>query len=1004
MEVAVSSLGSSGSDPAYRRPISPTERAQFLATPPGTPVAVQFVVRGTGRVDPEALATAVRRASEACPGARVAARERHWVDTGETPPVRRPDPSTLDLDQPERCPALRAPLLHDGGPGCEVLLFGTDDPVLVFRAHHAIMDAQGVLLWAREVFRALRGEDPLPATDADTDVEIAGRHGPVRHAPPSGLDWPSALGQPAQAGEPRWFWRRITVDGRHPALVAKLAVTIAELRRLPAARFHVPVDLRRHEPGLRSTGNLALSLTLDVDAGSSWERVHERLLTALAERRELAASPPPEEDPLPLDTLLAMTVGLEEHVRAQDRYLSTGVLSHFGALDLDELSGGGFAADTAFSLPSFGLATPLVVDAVEAGRRTEIVLGWHSGEDTERRAADLLAGIEDRLSPRIVRDWPGNRTDRPLERTTVTARFAERVRRTPDAAAVRGPDGEMSYAELDRAADVVAAEIQARGVRPGSVVGLLADRSARAIVAIWGVLRAGCAYLPLDVAHPDSRVTDLLADAGAPLCLVERAFAERPVCPRDCAPVVLDDLPAAGATPEPVAVSPNDLAYVIYTSGSTGRPKGVEIEHLSLVNYVDWAAREFEIDERTALPWITSLSFDVSGTSIFPPLLAGGTTLLVPGELNHRSLRDMLCSSGATAITLTPSHLDLIGRLDIEPVGVRMLIVIGEQLRMSVARRAREQFGPDCVIVNEYGPTEATIGCTAHRYTTDRDTDAAVPIGVPGDNTRVFLLDADGRHVPPGEVGELYLAGAQLARGYRGRPALNRERFGHLADGTRVYRTGDLCRLLPDGELAWLGRVDDQVKVLGHRIEPAEIAAVLEEHVAVARAVVVARERAAGAERVLCGYVLPAGPVDERELLDHLADRLPRYMVPETVLTVSELPTTVNGKVDVRALPDPFAGASAAGPAGRPADEVQAAVATVWARVLRLPEDRLAAQADFHQLGGNSVSLLAMVAAVSEELLGADREEAFLGRLREIIAEPTVEHVSDMVRELRAAG
>ncbi|WP_052745675.1 non-ribosomal peptide synthetase [Allosalinactinospora lopnorensis] len=624
------------------------------------------------------------------------------------------------------------------------------------------------------------------------------------------------------------------------------------------------------------------------------------------------------------------------------------------------------------------------------------------------KAEDLLDRITEALSPPESRAWSGNDTDRPVPAATVTRLFRAQVQRSPDELALTGPDGDVSYAELDRHSDVVAAELAARGVGKGTVVGLLADRSAEALAGLWGILKAGAGYLPLDPHHPDSRTNWELDDSRAPLCLVQRPYASRIT---GCRTLVLDDLARSGAPPAPPeAVEPGDLAYVIYTSGSTGRPKGVQVEHRSLVNYVTWASELYRVDADTRFALFTSLAFDLTGTAVFLPLLAGGSVALVPDDVSPVTLRAMIERSGANALKLTPAHLDLIGRLDLAPDGFRVLVVGGEQLRGPVAAQAARLFGPECRIVNEYGPTEATIGCVAHVFDPDRDGVApAVPIGTPVANMKSFLLDADRRFVPADGVGELYLAGAQLARGYLGRPDLDRERFVRLADGTRAYRTGDLARILPSGVLEYLGRSDDQVKIRGHRVEPGEVAAALEEHPRVARALVTGRVGGQG-QTILCGYVVTdrAGQRPDVEVLRaHLAERLPSYMVPTAIVCVPELPRTVNGKVDVHALPDPFAGQD--DPVGEPAepavrDDVEEAVAKIWAEILRTDAARIGPDADFHRLGGDSVLFLAMLASVATTVVGSEGQEAFMVGLREMIRTPTLGRVCRTARRARHEG
>jgi acyl carrier protein len=979
----------------FRRPVSPTEWFYLAAQRTMPPFAIRLVVEGQGRVDPDALARAVAIASAACPGARLVRRGRTWVDTGEPPKIVTTSGKLWPQDGPETTTSGKL------CGSCD-LVVGADG--IMFRAFHGVMDGRGVLAWATDVFRALRSETPLGAASPITDYELVDRLGAVGRRPRTALGWrsPLAAADPAPvlrdlgvmaaetpsgaaitprstglgAGQGTGRARR-TIDGNHPGLVAKLAAAIAAAtgRR---SRFLVPVDLRRHDPHLRSTANLTLPVFLDTDAGEPWDELHERLLCALAERRELTGGAAERiAYRLPLG-LLAPALRA-----AAPKNLCSAILSHLGRVDLADFTAPRFQPSTVYSVPVHAPLTRLSIVATEPPGRTELAIA-HNGP--AQAAEALFDTIEAALAPH--RHWAGNNTARPVGTQTITGLFARRVAAHPDALALTGPQGDVTYAELDRRADVVAQALRDRGVGRGAVVGLLADRTVDAVAGLCGILKAGAAYLPLDPQHPDGRIEHLLHDAKAPVCLVGRRHASRV---RENA-LILDDLPASGAPAAEDTTTPGDLAYVIYTSGSTGQPKGVQIEHRNLVNYITWATELYRVDAGTRFALFTSLAFDLTGTAILLPLLAGGSIALIPDEVTHGSLRDMLEHSGATALKLTPAHLDLIGRLGLAPTGFRLLVVGGEQLRGTVAARALRAFGAECRIVNEYGPTEATIGCVVHVFDPTRDADApAVPIGLPVANTSVFLLDAQRRFVAPGEVGEVYLGGAQLARGYLGRADLDRERFTRLADGTRVYRTGDLAKLT-GGVLEYLGRADDQIKIRGHRIEPGEIEAALEAYPGIVRAVVVARARDARTDRALCAYVLGTAGLSEVDVREHLAARLPHYMVPAAIVAVDELPQTTNGKIDVRALPDPFAraGRPTAGPRAR--DDVEERVAKIWGRILEIDPDPIHTDSDFHSLGGDSLSMVEMLAALTEEF-------ASDGLATAVIRNPTLGAVCAVVRD-----
>jgi amino acid adenylation domain-containing protein len=988
----------------YSRPITGEEWWRFGALRGLGPLN-QLLVEGDGVIDEGELATAVAVASRACPGARLVRRGRQWVDSGQPPAVRAVDAAGFDRARLDS-PLLRTPLTCQKSSSEVVLVPGTPTTI-IFRAHSAVTDGHGLMLWQRQVFRALRGEPVEEATSRLTRdevlAEIAATLGPRQEAaqdpdPEPRPAWLSVLGE-LPSGSPRSLWRRRTIDGIHVGVTAKIARLVTAYgdgdRR---GVVGIPVDLRQYLPGLRTTASVGGLIDIYVRADDDWSDVDASMLTALSERRFLANQDNSSVLTMPTRLMLELNrwtdnLARQDHNVIRERNLAAYVagVAHLGAVDLADFCTDGFEATSYYSLGSVNYTPGF--DVVESRGRTELTLAWRDGPGVAERAEALLDWIEEGLSPRAHRVWDGNRTDRAAPPATLTHLFAEQVDRTPGAVAIRGAEGDLTYAELSRRADAVAAALRARGIGRGDRVGLVAGRSSAAIAAIWGILKAGAAYLPVDDSYPDTRVARLLTDARAPVCLLEPPNQQRGFLPAGCQGISLDTLPQAPPQdPAHGGPEPDDLACVIYTSGSTGAPKGVEIEHRSLVNYVRWATREAGIDATTKMPLIASISFDMAGCAIYLPLLAGGTVLPVR-EVNASTLREVLEQGGATAMAITPSHLDLINQVGIRRSAMRVVMTAGELLRRSTAVRAREIFGPECRILCQWGPTETTIVNTSHEFDPERDTGAGVPFGRPLDNNTVHLLDPRGRFVPPGEPGEAYVGGVQVARGYLGRPDLTRQRFVRLADGSRVYRTGDIARLLPGGELAFIGRIDDQVKVSGHRIEPAEVAQALEEHPGVRQAVVIARSRPGRESKELCAYVVgdPAG------LTEFLAERLPRYMLPAAITAVPGIPRTANGKTDAARLPDPFTSTVPGdGPAaGR--DRVTDAIAGIWARALRVDAHLIDDQTDFRALGGDSILMLSMIDEVSRTVAGAAQAE-FMAEFRQILREPTLARVSDIAR------
>ncbi|KAB1947183.1 amino acid adenylation domain-containing protein [Micromonospora sp. ALFpr18c] len=560
----------------------------------------------------------------------------------------------------------------------------------------------------------------------------------------------------------------------------------------------------------------------------------------------------------------------------------------------------------------------------------------------------------------LLLTWTGSGGD--VTPSTVVAEVQRQCAVTPAAVAVLCDGVELSYAELSARANRLARLLVERGAGPETVVALLLPRSAELLVAILAVLKAGAAYLPVDTDHPANRIGYLLADAQPTLVLATAGTAA--LAPADA--LVLDAATAADRNDTDLTdtdltdddrrapLRPEHPAYVLYTSGSTGRPKGVLVEHRAVTAYLAWARDTYPGLAGTALLH-SPVTFDLTVTGLLGTLTAGGTVRLA--GIDTPAAR---AGGPPTFLKVTPSHLPL---LDDALSPTTDLVVGGEALtgeQLAAWRSAH----PDVAVVNEYGPTEATVGCVAARIAPGQPVPAGpVPIGQPTWTTRAHLLDAALNPVPPGVVGELYVAGAQLARGYLRRPALTAERFlpcPYGPPGERMYRTGDLARWRADGTLEYLGRRDSQVKVRGMRIELGEIESVLRSRADVDAAAVVVRADAG--EPTLVAYLV--GDVDETTVAADLALDLPAHLVPSAFVRLDALPLTPNGKLDTAALPAPTVVTS--GGFLAPRTDAEALVAEVYAEILQL--EKVGALDDFFALGGNSLRGMRAMARIRAEV------------------------------------
>ncbi|OCC12470.1 non-ribosomal peptide synthetase [Streptomyces sp. PTY087I2] len=571
------------------------------------------------------------------------------------------------------------------------------------------------------------------------------------------------------------------------------------------------------------------------------------------------------------------------------------------------------------------------------------------------------------------------------ERTLVDL-VREQVARTPAAEALRDGVRSWSYGEFDTDADRLAGLLAERGVGRGDTVAVALPRSAELVIAVHAVQRAGAAYLPLDPAQPAARITSQLQDGGAVLLITDPAvpLPENVVDGLPVLDITADEVPRFTTVPD--APRPGDPAYLLFTSGSTGRPKGVCVPHSAVANRLRWAQDTYRLTEDDRVLLKTPATFDVSVWELFWPLLAGAT-LVTAGPDDHRdptALARLLRQHRITTVHFVPSMLTAFSGVAVpdDCASLRRVLASGETLTPAAADGLL-RLAPHTELHNLYGPTEAAVDVTAHPVTTTDIASGHIPIGRPVWNTTTLVLDEWLRPAPPGAPGELYLAGAQLAYGYHNRAALTASRF--VADpygppGARLYRTGDLARLrAADGKLEHLGRVDDQIKLRGQRIEPGEIRAALDAHPEVAGSAVVAHEDTATGTTHLIGYVvlrtgdgtaLPAG------LDEHLAARLPAHLVPTALMPLPALPVTANGKLDRAALPAPRLVSSATRIAPRTDEERR--LAALFAELLRT--EHIGVDDSFFALGGDSILSIQLVGAARKAGLVFTPQDVFRHR------------------------
>jgi len=548
---------------------------------------------------------------------------------------------------------------------------------------------------------------------------------------------------------------------------------------------------------------------------------------------------------------------------------------------------------------------------------------------------------------------------------TIVDLFVEQSLKTPDQVALIFESNILTYSELNKRSSVIAHYLrQEKGLLQGDIVGVMLEREMDLLSYLLGIMKAGGTYVPIDLNYPEERIERIISNSGLKL-LITRCSYSKNITVNNL--IDLDVISHSHLLEKfsdkfnSIAVN-TDLAYVLYTSGSTGIPKGVMIRHRSLVNYISWAVSMYECGPKTVFPVFSSISFDLTVTSIFCPLICGGSVLLYREDSNVVMVEKVIRENKATIIKLTPSHLRAINYGNwLHPgikCGISKFVIGGEQLSTHLARTLYNQFNGNVEIYNEYGPTEATVGCMIYKFNPDDD-GTSVPIGAPIANTQVYILDGALRPVAKGVCGDLYIGGEGLALGYIRQNEISSEKFiaNPFIEGMRMYSTGDRAVMNKSGQLIFKGRSDNQVKIRGYRVELEEVSRTLSMYPEILEAIVLTNENTGNDE--LIAYYISESNLNDALMKSFLSIRIPTYMIPAYFIKIDTVPVTINGKIDKSALlsieiplEDNYQAA---------ASETETKLVELWSKILDIDKTRISVNKSFFELGGTSLKLIKLV-------------------------------------------
>jgi tyrocidine synthetase-3 len=580
----------------------------------------------------------------------------------------------------------------------------------------------------------------------------------------------------------------------------------------------------------------------------------------------------------------------------------------------------------------------------------------------------------------LVYEYNHTEVQYPRERTYHQL-FEVQVENHPEGIAVieRETHSFITYRALNSRANQLALFLNSGGITNESLILLQLTPSINLVQAVMATLKAGAAFLPVGTECPKQRLEYILKDSNPCLWITENRFMESHSLNLDNIDypahriLKLDsDTPYLRESHQNLETDkhPLDIMYVIYTSGTTGKPKGVMIQEQSLVNYVTWAIRTYIRDERLDFPLYTSISFDLSLTSLFTPLISGNRIWIYQEQEDVMLIEKIIDDHHTGIIKLTPTHLTLLRDKEIdkgESADPRKMIVGGEEFPYELAREILHNFKGKIELYNEYGPTEATIGCMIYTYDPDQDTGNSVPIGTPSDNTQVYLLDPLQKPVPIGVTGEMYLSGDGIARGYLNNPRLTEERFipNPFVPGTKMYQTGDLALRKEDGNIQYLGRKDQQVKIRGYRIELGEVEACLKTYPGIKEARVLVNQT--DGDKNLCAYIVTLQEITITDIIEYVKGFLPQYMIPAYVVPIDHLPFTEQGKLDVNALPKPGVG-EVGETYVAPSDSLEQKLVEIWSLILKVDRGKIGVHTNFFKLGGHSLRATVVISRIHKDL------------------------------------
>lgn len=942
---------------SFKRKLSSNERMYISFEKNYNSFMINRVVEGKGYIDLKKLQKAVSKVAYHMPESRFVLKGNYWIDSEIPPKVVEVSKKIFDNNFKE---LMKNKIDIFNEPCCEVYLYSDENKektIVVFRTHHGVMDGKGQSIWIENIFKELNELRVNEFESKIRDIDVLERNGIKKKSDIVSVGKYSPIENRLSFEITTPISKKLVIDKSIKNITAKLMSNIHKLSSDEKSRFIITKDIReKFMSETKNSGNFSLPIYLDI-TDNDWKLSNQSLINMILNDEDIKYSPVEYAifEKIPMDILKFSLNRTITRYNNKEKSAATAVISNLGKIDVRDYTTDTFIAESIYALPVITPLVPISFIVTEVENKTIITMGYYEDNFDNSQVDEYLLKLKQLL---LNEERVRIEGDKKIQKINILEQIFMR-KESSDILSISGNEKD-TYKEIFTKVRILSSYLKSIGIKKGDKVAISQERDKNYLVSILACLKLGAIFIPIDPTYPEDRISYILVNSDSKIILkdVDKVLANYIFKDVD------DDLSDK--------YNDEDIVYIIYTSGSTGKPKGVEITYKTLCNYISNCIEKYNIDKDTIFGFFTSISFDLSITAIFTTLVVGGKIEFFKENIDAISLKNIFENSQMNSVKMTPTHLEIMSKYNIEKDRFKLVIVGGEQLKVSTAKRAQEILGKDCKIINEYGPTEATVGCIYHIYDDKREyKNEGLPIGSPLDNIDILMdVDMDTR------IGELFIGGNCLAKGYLGNMEETKKKFINI-ENERFYKSGDICRIIENDELEFLERKDFQVKIRGYRIELEEIEKIIESFESIEGCRVIPNDGKTG---IMAYYI--GKNIKLNELLKFLETRLPNYMLPYSFIEIESFPLNSNGKLDLKALKminkkDKEISINLS--------DFEKKILEIFKEILEIdiPEESL--YLNFYELGADSLSIVRLINSI-EDMVEKDGIE-------EIILNPTLENI-----------